>query len=78
MGHGFFGARLRQAGWDGIVLRGRAEAPVYLAIDDDRVELHPAGELWGLDTFETQRQLLAETSGSTRSSQPMIFQVGKS
>ena len=58
--HGFFGARLRQAGWDGIILRGRAEAPVYLSIDDDRAELHPAGELWGLDTFETQRRLIGK------------------
>jgi aldehyde:ferredoxin oxidoreductase len=54
-GHGHFGARLRHAGWDGVILRGRSEKPVYLWIDDGTPELIPADKLWGLDTFETQR-----------------------
>ena len=58
--HGDFGARLRHAGWDGVVVRGQAEEPVYLWIDDGEPELRPADELWGLDTFETQRVLLAK------------------
>lgn len=55
--HGYFGARLRQAGWDGIVLRGRAERPVYLWIRDGEVELRDAAALWGLDTCETDARL---------------------
>jgi aldehyde:ferredoxin oxidoreductase len=64
--HAFFGSRLRQTGWDGIILRGRAEAPVYLWIEGDTVTLRPAGDLWGEDTFETTRRLrvLADGSGT--------------
>jgi aldehyde:ferredoxin oxidoreductase len=58
--HGYFGARLRHAGWDGVIVRGRAQNPVYLWINDGEPELRPAAELWGLDTFETQRRLLGE------------------
>jgi len=55
--HGFWGARLRQAGWDGVIIRGAAEDPVYVMIDGDRVEIRSADALWGLDTFETVQEL---------------------
>lgn len=61
--HAFFGARLRQAGWDGIVIRGRAASPVYLMIDGASVELRPADDLWGEDTFETTRRLRGLVDG---------------
>lgn len=51
--HGHFGARLKHAGVDVIVVDGIAPDPVYLWIDDDRVELRDARSLWGKDTFET-------------------------
>jgi len=62
--HGFFAARLRHAGWDGIILRGRAAKPVYLWIDGDNVELRPADHLWGQDTFETQRRIIDTNSAA--------------
>lgn len=55
--HGHFAARLRHAGWDGVILTGRSEKPVYLWIADDVVELRPADDVWGLDIYETQRIL---------------------
>ncbi len=58
--HGYFGARLRHAGWDGIFIRGISREPVYLWIDDDRVVLRDARALWGNDTFETPRLLAVE------------------
>ena len=51
--HGYFGARLKHAGYDAIVFTGAAPRPVYLWIDDDTVELRDADAFWGLDTFET-------------------------
>jgi len=51
---GFFGAELRFAGYDGIIMRGRAQSPTWLSILDGKSELHDAGELWGLTTEETQ------------------------
>jgi aldehyde:ferredoxin oxidoreductase len=64
--HGYFGARLRQAGWDGIVLRGRAAGPTYLWISDGQVELRPAAALWGLDTCATDARLREELGTADR------------
>jgi aldehyde:ferredoxin oxidoreductase len=44
---GYFGAELKNAGWDMIIFEGRAERPVYLVINDDEAELHDASEIWG-------------------------------
>ncbi len=58
--HGYFGARLKHAGWDGIVFRGVSPKPVYLWIENNQVELRDAGPFWGLDTFETPRRIKLE------------------
>ncbi len=58
---GHWGAELRFAGFDGLVVTGRAAEPVYLWIHDGQAEIRPAGHLWGLDHFETFRQLREET-----------------
>lgn len=54
---GTFGMHLRRAGYDGLVVRGRAEQPVHLEIRDGRVRLRDARHLWGLDTVQTQAAL---------------------
>jgi len=54
---GKFPSELNYAGYDGIVILGRADKPVYLSIRDEDVEIRDAGHLWGLDTFETQQTL---------------------
>jgi aldehyde:ferredoxin oxidoreductase len=58
--HGWFGARLKHAGWDGIIIRGSSKTPVYLWIDDGQAELRDAGRYWGEDTYETPRRLKLE------------------
>ena len=55
---GKFPSELKYAGYDGIVILGKATGPVYLSILDDDVEIKDASHLWGLDTFETQKTLL--------------------
>ncbi|MFO7942298.1 MAG: aldehyde ferredoxin oxidoreductase N-terminal domain-containing protein, partial [Bacillota bacterium] len=57
---GFFGSEMRFAGWDQIVLEGRAPRPVYVFIEDDRIEIRDADHLWGLDTYETHRAIRRE------------------
>jgi len=57
---GFFGMRLKQAGYDGIVIKGRASSPVYLYINDGEVEVRDASKYWGKDTFETDLSLKDE------------------
>lgn len=56
---GKFPTELKYAGYDGIVILGKAEKPVYLLVEDRDVSIRDAGHLWGLDTFETQRSLTA-------------------
>jgi len=55
---GHFGAELKYAGYDGIVVRGAAQQPVYLSVVDGEAELLDAGQLWGLDTFAAQTTLI--------------------
>ena len=54
---GKFPAELKYAGYDGIVILGKAAGPVYLSILDDDVQIKDASHLWGVDTFETQKTL---------------------
>lgn len=63
---GHFGAELRAAGVDGLVISGRAEQPVYLYVHDGTVEIRDAGDLWGMDTFDTYDHLLAQTDPKAR------------
>jgi aldehyde:ferredoxin oxidoreductase len=51
---GFWGPELKQAGFEAILITGRAETPVYLWIKDQQVEIRPADHLWGLLTEEVQ------------------------
>jgi aldehyde:ferredoxin oxidoreductase len=57
---GFWGPELKMAGWEGILLTGRAEKPAYLWIKDDRVELRDARHLWGREPEEVQNTLRQE------------------
>lgn len=49
---GMLGAAIRFCGIDGIWISGRADAPVYLSVDENSVRVHDARDLWGLDTYE--------------------------
>jgi aldehyde:ferredoxin oxidoreductase len=57
---GRFGPAMKRAGIDHIVVQGRADKPVYLWINDDRVELRPAGHLWGKNVRETEAGIKEE------------------
>jgi aldehyde:ferredoxin oxidoreductase len=59
-GGGFFPAELKFAGFDGLVITGRAEKPLYLWIHDGQAELRDAGHLWGRITGEVEDALKAE------------------
>ncbi len=54
------GIMLKYAGYDHLVVTGKADKPVYLKIDDDQVEICDADHLWGKDTFETTDALWDE------------------
>jgi aldehyde:ferredoxin oxidoreductase len=52
--HGTFGAELKRAGYDAVVLTGKAERPIYIWIDDDSVQLLDAASVWGKSPSETE------------------------
>ncbi|MEJ2023723.1 MAG: putrescine aminotransferase, partial [Deltaproteobacteria bacterium] len=64
---GSFGPELKFAGYDGIVVTGKADHPVYLRIEDDRVSLEDATPVSGKGIFETERWLIGEVGRGTKS-----------
>lgn len=54
---GYFGAELKRAGYDGIVIQGISDSPVYLSIIRGKAEIKDASPLWGLDVFDTEDRL---------------------
>ena len=57
---GFIGPEIRFAGYDGIVITGRASSPVYIIIDDDAVKIRDANKFWGMKTDEFDREFTQE------------------
>jgi aldehyde:ferredoxin oxidoreductase len=54
---GFFPAELKKAGWDGIVIDGRATRPTCLVINNDKAELRDAAALWGKGAYAVEKML---------------------
>ncbi|HEY79005.1 MAG TPA: aldehyde ferredoxin oxidoreductase family protein [Dehalococcoidia bacterium] len=57
---GFWAAELKRAGYDAIIVEGRAETPVYLWIQDGEASIRDANHLWGKETKETEAAIRAE------------------
>jgi aldehyde:ferredoxin oxidoreductase len=57
---GYWGAELKFAGWDMVILEGKSKKPVYLFISDDEATLLPAGDLWGKTVWETEPAIKAQ------------------
>jgi len=53
----FWGANLKWAGFDSVVIRGKAAEPAYLLITDGDIQIVPAPDLWGLDTWKTAERI---------------------
>jgi aldehyde:ferredoxin oxidoreductase len=52
---GFLGPELKMAGFDAVVIRGRADSPVLLVLEDGQARLEDASQMWGMDTFSAHR-----------------------
>ena len=61
---GFWGAELKHAGYDAIIVEGKAEKPVYLWIHDGEASIRDASYLWGKNTKEMQETIRAELGDS--------------
>jgi aldehyde:ferredoxin oxidoreductase len=57
---GHFAPQLKKTGYDGIIVTGASEKPVYLYVTDEKVEVRDASGLWGKDNYETEELLKGE------------------
>jgi aldehyde:ferredoxin oxidoreductase len=63
---GTWGVGLKRSGFDGLVVKGKSDTPVYLRIAPEEVTIEEATSLWGKDTFETNAALKKQWGGSAR------------
>ena len=61
---GYFPHELGRSGYDGMIIRGRAERPVYLLVRSSGVEIHDASDLWGMDTTTVDETLRSRHPGA--------------
>ncbi|WP_267640810.1 aldehyde ferredoxin oxidoreductase family protein [Haloarchaeobius amylolyticus] len=73
---GWSGARLKWAGFDGLLFEGQADEPVYAVVEDGELELHDAGDLWGKTTHET-RDVLEERHEGSYGKNMSIMAIGE-
>lgn len=73
---GVFPFRLKGSGWDGLIISGRAKTPVYLYLNDGKAEVRDASDLWGQDTYDTQKAI-KETAGDSPVSVACIGPAGE-
>ena len=57
---GFWGAELKKAGFDTVVIEGKSSMPVYISIIDEKAEIRDASSLWGQNTKETEAAIRDE------------------
>lgn len=69
---GFWGTQLKRSGYDAIIIEGKAASPVYIWINNEKVEIRNASHLWGLENLEAHR-LICEEVQQNRAS---IAQIG--
>ena len=77
VGGGTFGAYMRFAGYDCIIIEGKSESPVYLCINNGRCEFRDASRIWGKTTAEAQRAMTEEIGGGKNASTLAIGQAGE-
>jgi len=73
---GHFAPELRFAGFDHLIVKGKAEKPVYIYVEDGTIEIRDASHLWGMDAIETQRAI-KEDLGDYRVQSLVIGQAGE-
>ena len=59
---GYFGPMIKHAGYDAMIIEGKAERPVYICIDGKNTEIRSAEHIWGKTTSETEDVIKGETS----------------
>ncbi|MFC2163536.1 aldehyde ferredoxin oxidoreductase family protein [Acidobacteriota bacterium] len=72
---GSWGVHLRKAGFDGLIVKGKAESPVYLWITEKGVDIRDAHPIWGKNSYESAEWIKSETN--SHASVAVIGQAGE-
>lgn len=75
-GSGHWGANLKLAGWDAVIVEGKAAKPVWICIQDENVSIRDASKLWGNGIYRTTAVIMEEI-GSECASVAAIGQAGE-
>ncbi len=67
-----FPSELKCAGYDGVIVTGKAESPVYILVTDDKAEVRDAKNVWGKEALETIRILNKEVRGILQEKAPNV------
>jgi len=67
-----WGPELKFAGYDGMVIVGKADRPVWILINDKKVQIRDGRHLWGLDMMDTQEEIWKELSDRLRNTQILV------
>jgi len=59
---GSWGVYLKRAGYDGIIIKGKSEKPVYLWVTEEKISIKDASHIWGKDTYEVEGIIKTETN----------------
>lgn len=73
---GSLGLELKQAGFDGVIIEGRAREPVILEINDGSVFFKPAQSLWGKTTWQTEERLKRQVKNAWKADEYSILSIG--
>jgi aldehyde:ferredoxin oxidoreductase len=73
---GYFGPELKFAGYDMIILEGKATEPVYLLIEDDNISIKSAKHIWGKTTVETEDIIRSEIKEARKAREIQIAYIG--
>ena len=73
---GFIPAAVKGNGWDSIVIKGKADTPVYLYIEKDKAEIRDASKMWGMLTGEAE-EAIAEDLGHRKFESSIIGPAGE-
>ena len=74
---GHWGPELKYAGYDGLIIEGKAGSPVYLSIDNSKVDIKPAERFWGKLIPESDKMLRNEISGNKSKQLALIGPAGE-
>ncbi|MBU1171447.1 MAG: aldehyde ferredoxin oxidoreductase family protein [Proteobacteria bacterium] len=70
---GNFGPELKYAGYDGILIQGKSEKPVYILINDESIEIRDASDVWGKDIYAVTDMLKERHGGKKK---PKVLAIG--